>query len=285
MSVYTYKQILKISKEITENVKKEYRLGRTEKWSYYIAKAILTPKKDIKRIGVNNAPKPSGTSISHQITKTNYIDMCKRYTKFVESDKKHQLPNYCTYKTYKITPKLLTEILARILVYYDKNGRMPDYANANSKVFTKPTEHTNTVLDYFMKKLGKVSTIDGALGKVQGKGYGYYYDDHKTNKQTIDAMANNTHSDDPNCTDSCHVFYNVAKGLGYDVHCIHVKCSGGDGHVRLKLRHKKHTDNQWIYRDPACVISDNGKGVGCNWCMDGSVLATDPSWFMSNLNR
>lgn len=285
MSKYTYKEIVNKAKNCKNNVKKEYKLGINAKWCYYIASAILTPKKDIPRININDAPNPTGSNISRQISKKDYLDVCKRLVEYVKKDKKHRLPNYITYKGLKIRPRLLTEVLSRILVYYDTHGKLPSEAEINSKVFTKPTEHTNKVLEYFIKKFGKVSTIDGALGKVNGKGYGYYYDDHKTNKQTIDAMANNTHSDDPNCTDSCHVFYNIAKGLGYDVHCIHVKCSGGDGHVRLKLRHKKHTDNQWIYRDPACVISDNGKSVGCNWCMDGSVLATDPSWFMSNLNR
>ena len=89
-----------------------------------------------------------------------------------------------------------------------------------------------------------------------------------------------------NCTDSCQVFWHIAKALGYDVHCLHVRCSGGDGHVRLKLRHKKHTDGAWILRDPAAVLDRNGREVSYNWCANGyTLLATDPSWFLANVNR
>ena len=203
--------------------------------------------------------------------------MAKRYVTYVEKHK--QLPNYLNYKSIRLSPHLLTGFFAKCVT------SKPSTQNINEKWYTKPSESKNTVLDYFIKKFGKVSTIDQALSKVEDKGYGHYFDDHKSNKQTIDAMADSNHSNDPNCTDTCHVFVNVAKGLGYDVHVLHVKCKGGDGHVRLKLRHKKHTDNEWIYRDPACVVSQNGKGVRCNWCMDGTLLATDPSWFMQNLNN
>ena len=58
-------------------------------------------------------------------------------------------------------------------------------------------------------------------------------------------------------------------------------CSSG-GHVRLRLKHKKNTNGKWIYRDPACVLSDNGKGITCNWCMNGKILAYDPSWLLAD---
>lgn len=283
MSVYTYKQILSRAKTCKKNVRSKYLLGITSKWSYYFAKSILNPKEDITRIDFVKAPNAKQDIIGRQAIKSEYMGLVETYVEFVESH--NRLPNYIEYKGLKVAPRLFTYVLAKILVNYNEDGKFQNKVNINHKVFVKPTETTNGVLAYFIKKFGKVSTIDEALGKVDGKGYGHYYDDHKSNKQTIDAMANNTNLDDPNCVDSSHVFYNVGKGLDYDVHCIHVKCKGGDGHVRLKLRHKKHTNNQWIYRDPACVISDNGKGVGCNWCMDGAVIATDPSWFMENLNR
>ena len=44
---YTYNTILGKAKTCQSNVKKEYKLGITSRWSYYFAKAILTPKKDI----------------------------------------------------------------------------------------------------------------------------------------------------------------------------------------------------------------------------------------------
>jgi len=50
------------------------------------------------------------------------------------------------------------------------------------------------------------------------------------------------------------------------VQFVHVKCRvSGTGHIRLRLRHKKHTGGNWINRDPAAVAditSGNVKGTG-----------------------
>lgn len=162
MSVYTYKTIISKAKDCKENIKKKKEIGISEKWSYYFAKSALNPKKDITTIGVNNAIKPAGTSINTKIYENDFKDMCKRFTKFVENDKNHRLPNYVTYKNYKITPKLFTEILSRILVWYDANGKMPNYANANSSVFNKtPTSKTTS-----KKKYGH-ATISGCDNRGQ----------------------------------------------------------------------------------------------------------------------
>jgi len=64
------------------------------------------------------------------------------------------------------------------------------------------------------------------------------------------------------------------------VECLHVMCQSG-GHVKLRIT---MNDGSKIIRDPACVLSDNGKGVRCNWCTD-TPIAVNPSWWLSNLNR
>jgi hypothetical protein len=80
------------------------------------------------------------------------------------------------------------------------------------------------------------------------------------------------------------VFWHIAKALGYEVKCMHVQCSTG-GHVRLKLKHSKHTGGNWINRDPACVLSANGKPLTAIWCENAPLNATNPSWFLANVNR
>ena len=282
MGNYTYKEILAKSKEIKKNTESLYKLGASAKWSYYICKAIITPNKDIKRFNIEDASKPTGNYLSRQISKADYLDMAKRIVKFVETN--HKMPNYVTYKNFMLTPALCTYVFARVLVYYDSHKAYPNNVNVNSKCFTKPVESSDEVFNYFEKKFGKITCIDDALEKVDNKGYGYYYDDQKTNKETIDAMANNNHNDDPNCTDSCHVFKNIGdkfvkKGKYKKCDVIHVKCRGGDGHVRLRFL---TNSNKYFYRDPACTLSDGGM---CNWCMDGTILAVNPSWFMENLHR
>ena len=145
----------------------------------------------------------------------------------------------------------------------------------------EPKTYAQEILDYFNDVFdSNVGSIDEALELVQGNGYGYYYDDQYSNHTSINRMAN---GQGINCTDSCHVFFNIALALGYEVHCLHIGCSGGDGHVRLKLRHDVNTDGEWIYRDPAAVL--NGNSVDSNWCVNGTLWDIDPDWFMENLNR
>ena len=49
---------------------------------------------------------------------------------------------------------------------------MPSYVNVNSKAFSKPptsTKSKDEVYNYFVKKFGKVSTIDDAFEKVKNR--------------------------------------------------------------------------------------------------------------------
>ena len=145
----------------------------------------------------------------------------------------------------------------------------------------EPKTYEQELLEYFNSVFDSdVRSIDEALELVQSKGYGYYYDDQYSNYTSINRMAN---GQGVNCTDSCQVFFNIGVALGYEVHCLHIGCSGGDGHVRLKLRHDVNTDGEWIYRDPAAVL--NGNSISSNWCSNGVLWDIDPSWFMENLYR
>ena len=282
--------IAKIAKEVKETVAKQYKIPATSNgikypvYTYLLAKSIVTPNKDIAGKTVKAAENPKGTYISRTVKKSDYIKLAKNFIAFV--DKYGQLPNYITYNGYQIKVHVYIDAFARIVNYYYVNKQMPNYVNVNSAAFTKPTvtsTNKDEIFNYFVKKFGNVSTIDGALEKVKDRGYGYYYDDVYSNKTAIDRMYSKSGI---NCTDSCQVFWHIAKALGYEVHCLHVKCSGGDGHVRLKLRHSKHTGGSWIYRDPAAVLDRNGQPVSYNWCASNYVLlGTDSSWFLANVNR
>lgn len=289
------KTLAKIAKEVKTSVEKNKKIpSKTDagigytypEYAYVLAKAIITPGRDVgHKSNVGKAPNPTGTTISRTIKKTDYVGLAKNLVSYI--DKNGRLPNYLTYGGYKIRPRVYIDAFARIVNFYYEKKSMPAYVNVNSKAFTEETKtaSTNTSKDevfaYFVKKFGDVSTIDGALKKVQARGYGYYYDDVYSNKTAIDRMYSKSGI---NCTDSCQVFWHIAKALGYDVHCLHVQCSTG-GHVRLKLRHSKHTEGSWIHRDPACVLSDNGKPINAIWCSNAPLNATDPSWFMANVNR
>lgn len=279
MTVYTYKQLVKKANECYENVNSKFKLDMTDKWSYYFAKSVLNPKKDIKKISFENNPSPVQDKIGRQASKKEYLQIAKDLTGFVEKNKR--LPNYVTYKGFKLSPRLLTYTFSKILRKYDKNDTLQDEVTLNNKVFTPKYETNNKVYLYFCKIFGTVNSIDEALQKVKDKGYDYYYDDQYSNTESIDRIKKGKGI---NCTDSCHVFYNIVSALidlkkYKKVECLHVQCSS-DGHVKLRIT---LNDGSKIIRDPACVLSNNGKPITCVWCTNNGTV--NPSWFMENLNR
>lgn len=277
--------INKIAKTVKNNVEKNHKLPTFDdytqpQYAYLLAQSVITPGKDIQSIKVSKSPNPSGTYISRSVDKVDYLKLAKYFVKFIKDNKR--LPNYIQYKTYKIIPKLFIYCLAKIIVFYDENKKLPSYCNFNSKVFsTEPKVSKDEVFNYFVKTFGTVKTIDEAFAKVKDRGYAYYYDDKYSNKTVIDRIKSKW---GVNCTDSCQMFWHIGKELDYEVRCIHVQCSSG-GHVRLQLKHPKYTEGNWINRDPAAILSDNNRPLTYIWCANGTKLATNPKWFLDNVNR
>lgn len=271
-----YSKIVKIAKEIRKNVQSKQKLGRSTKWSYYIAKAILNPNTDVKTIQITKAFNPQQDKISQTVSKKKYLAVIKEYVEFVELN--HRLPNYIIYDAKKVKPRVLTYIFAKILRYQNKYGKLPDSVNISYKAFLPPVT-SNEVYDYFYKKTGKkYKTIDDLLAYIQKNGrYIYEYDDVRTNKQVVNCMCGN-------CTDWLQFLINMVEPMGYEWKCLHVQCSSGVGHVRGKFKHKEHTNGEWIYRDPASVA--NGGAITSNWCTQNYILLSqNPSWFLEGLRR
>jgi hypothetical protein len=276
MTNYKWKDIIKQAQKCKKNVETEYRLGMNSRWAYYFSKAIMTVNTDVKKINFTETTKPIGNNISNQIYKKDYFDMCKRLIKYVETHK--QMPNYITYKNYKVLPRLATYMFSRILVYYNKNGAFPKYANINSKCFTKPTETGNAVFDYWVKKFGfKPTCIDDVCDYIRDHfEYEFYYDDYKSNQQVIDSKAGN-------CVDLTQMAVNMGKALGYEWEVIHTECrQSGTGHVYPRFR----KGGEWFTRDVACIADES---TYCVWCDvedgRGYLLAKNPSWLLENLKR
>lgn len=227
----------------------------------------------------------TGDTIKEDVKKADYTQQAKNIVNYVKNNN-NQMPNYVTTITSKkrVNSNLYGYCFAKILVWYKNHGKtMPNYCTYNSNDVKKeasatPKTYPQQILEYFESKFGKVNTIDVALAKIRGQKYGYYYDDQYTNKQSIDRMKN---KQGVNCTDSCQVFWNIGKALGYDVRCIHVKCRGGDGHVKLQFRNDKYPN--WFERDPAAIL--DGECVECRWCTNGTTLAYNPQWFINNVQR
>ena len=250
-------------------------------FTYILASTVVNINDKFVKKTYTNAPSPQGTSINKSIPKTEYIRLAREVVAFMNTHKR--TPNYLSYQSYKIKPQLFSYCFAKIIKFYIENKRYPTSCSFNSNVFKSNTSTVkithNEVFDYFVKVFGQVSTFDEALQKVKEKGYAYYYDDTYTNKQSIDRMKQGKGI---NCTDSCQVFYHIAKALGYSVSVVHVYCTGsGGGHVRLVVTKGGKSWN----RDPACVLSKNGKALSEIWCSNGKLLGTNPKWFMDNVNR
>lgn len=190
------------------------------------------------------------------------------------------MPSYVTgsddTKYYK---ESYVDMANRVSCYEVVNGRSPNiiYVYKNN-----PTSNNiDTTLKLFVDNFGEVSDIDSCLSKIKGRGYSYYYNSRYNTKDTIMRIKNGK---GVNCTDSSQLLYRLALALGYEVQFVHVKCSSGGGHIRLRLKHPENTGGEWIYRDPASVL--NGNGIRSNWCTKGyKLVAYDPSWIFTDLYR
>jgi len=277
MSNYTYASIVAKAKSIKTNVEKEYKLGEASTWSYYIAKEVIQRTKTVTKITVHGAEKSTGNDFGRQIKKSDYLDMAKRFTTYVE--KNHQLPN-----NIKVNGKLMrvsdyTYMFARILVYYDTNKKLPSKANVNSKAFIKPTEYPNKVYGLWVKYIKtKPKMLDDVCDYIKNHfTYQFYYDDQKSNEEVLKTKAGN-------CTDLLQLLTNMADAMDYDWEVIHTQCrQSGVGHVYGRFK-KKGTSN-WFTRDIACIADESRYCVWCEVPNGGNLLAKNPSWFINNRNR
>ena len=115
-------------------------------------------------------------------------------------------------------------------------SKLPDYNDSTMKLFIKTFNY-------------KGNTIDEALAIITKKKlYSKYFDSQKTDKKTINDASQCKGS---NCVDWRQVYYRIAKSLDYEVQFVHVKCRiSGTDHIRLRLKHKKHTEGTGLTEIP-----------------------------------
>ena len=184
------------------------------------------------------------------------------------------LPNYVMLKNgTKIDNAEYLDMTIRTEAYIKANERLPAIVYRMSKL----PDYSDSTMKLFIKTFNyKGNTIDEALAIIAKKKlYSKYFDSQKTDKKTINDAHQGKGS---NCVDWVQVYYRIAKSLGYDVQFVHVKCRvSGTCHIRLRLKHKKHTGGNWINRDPAAVADTTSGNVRAIWCEDGYLIAHDPS--------
>lgn len=179
-------------------------------------------------------------------------------------------PNYVLLKNgTQIDKAEYVDMAIRTEAYIRANARLPAIVYRKS---TLPDYNDSTMKLFIKTYTFKGNTIDEALAVIANrKLYNKYFDSQKTDRKTI---TDSSHCKGSNCVDWGQVYYRIAKSLGYDVQFVHVKCRvSGTGHIRLRLRHKKHTGGNWINRDPAAVADTTSGNVRSIWCEDGNVIA------------
>lgn len=204
-------------------------------------------------------------------------DLCTEFLQCLILDNKEitYLPTYVTSKEgERYTNIELVDMCHRVVAYETLHHQKPTNIRVN------PHAGAETTFTHFTNHFGEVKSIDEALQKILGHGYSYYYNSTYSNNVAIDRIYNHQ---GVNCTDSAQVFYRIGQALGYTPEFLQVQCQSG-GHIRLRLKHPQFTEDEWIYRDPACVLSGK-QGIRGNWCMKGKLIACNPSWIFTDLEQ
>lgn len=166
----------------------------------------------------------------------------------------------------------------RVSAYEVTNNVSPRYVTVRESA---PVSDKNTeILRKFEETFNvKLTDFDSFLSVIKGRKYSGYFNSLYSTLKTIQRIFKKL---GVNCVDSAQLGYVIALALGYEVQFVHVKCSSGTGHVRLRLKHPVYTEGEWIYRDPASVLS--GNGIRSNWCTSNyTLLAYDPAWVMTDI--
>lgn len=186
------------------------------------------------------------------------------------------LPTYvtCSDGKTKLYTDTYVDMANRVSAYEVLNGHSPSIIEIKGENSTNET--VDDMLSEFESYFGKMTCIDDCLEAIQGRGYAYYYDSEYNTSETIRRIYKEQGC---NCTDVGQLLYRLACALGYEAQFIHVKCSGGDGHIRNRFR---RPNGEWFYRDGASVLS--GNDITSNWCSPPAyTIAYNPSWIFDDL--
>lgn len=223
---------------------------------------------------VVNAIKSRGTNFESDALIAEFVECA-----IFDNEDLSFLPNYVTGSDgTKYYLNTYANMANRVSAYEVLNGASPRIVYIKKENST--SDNVYSVLDEFEKYFGICKTIDDALLAIRYMGYAFYYDSQYNTSETIQRVAKKLGS---NCTDIAQLFYRLAYGMNekygtnYEAQFIHVRCSSGVGHVRLRFRN----NSDWFYRDPAAVL--DGESVTYNWCRDGDVIAYNPSWIFDDL--
>lgn len=143
-----FNEIVKLAEQVKKNVeqKKTASINKTQNYStlaYLFSKSILNIGKSVGIKKVPQNPKPQTAEINGGIGIKNCQKLCQLMVNWV--DKHGEAPAYLKFNNKKISIWVWTYATAEIILYYNKNGKLPQKQLVTSKPFRKPTPPKPTV--------------------------------------------------------------------------------------------------------------------------------------------
>ena len=290
----TLKQLMAASNNVEKYIVKNHKLPSTVKiggitystaeYMYLTSKAIVNLKAGKKtNIAVKDIANPSSPSSTYSAGNLyNYLSVAKSIVK--TADSKGKMPNTVSSKLGTIGYKAAVYAFARIVSFYDDNGRMPSYVEIKSLsssststtlnakntikdltaylVATKNCQVNNAKIKKLVAKLTKGLKTDkqkatAIFNYVRDTiSYSFYYDTKHGAVGTLNAKSGN-------CVDHSHLLVAMYRTAGLAARYGHGKCtfsSGGTyGHVWTQVL----VGNTWKVSD--ATSSRNSLGKVVNW--------------------
>ncbi|HML05188.1 MAG TPA: transglutaminase domain-containing protein [Methanobacterium sp.] len=224
---------------------------------------------------VDTATNSTGSIVSGNVTKTEFLDIAQRIKSFIDSN--GIAPNYVTSSLGKMQYESTIYMMAKVLDFYNTNNRLPSYVSMDSwKVSSDPIPDdlqkylqktaNCQVDDYRIKALaasltnGVSSTYDKGV-KIfnwvrDNLGYSFYYNTQYGAVGTLNAKTGN-------CVDTSHLMIALARAAGIPARYMHGTATFTSGNVYGHVWAQFYINGKWYDADG--TSSKNSFGVIKNW--------------------
>lgn len=129
-----FKEIVNTAQKIITNVENKQSVGVAyENYTVLLANSILHIGKGVGKRPTGKAPSPAGTAINKDLKKKEYLKVAQYIIDFVKE--RGRIPNYVAFGKYHISPRLWIYCFSKIIVWYDKNGQLPNTCKFDNNVF------------------------------------------------------------------------------------------------------------------------------------------------------
>ncbi|MGL4670079.1 MAG: transglutaminase domain-containing protein [Methanobacteriaceae archaeon] len=268
-------------------------------YSYLISKLIYNinsgKTSNIALVSVSNPDKPTGANIVGDITKTNYVDLAKRYSEYIEKNSK--APNYATatinsksvnmqYQTViyvlsiildqtKTSGTLQSSLNINVLTSNPINQYISSYISPNSLndnyngeslaqylIATKNCQVNNTAIKKLAESLTSGLKTDTEKATAifnyvrDNIKYSFYYN-------TIYGATGTLSGKKGNCVDHAHLLIAMYRSVGLAARYVHGTCTFNTGPTYGHVWAQVLIGDQWVVAD--ATSSSNTLGSINNW--------------------